>query len=196
MPTKPILVIAGGFGLMTLVSLAALTLYRPKPPIMPLRDYGPAPEFQLTDEQNTPFASERLSGKVWVADFFFSSCPGPCPKMALNMAALQKEFSGRNDIHLVNFSVDPERDTPEVLREYGAKLHADPERWHFLTGAPEEIERIAVKGFLIGDAENLILHSQKFALVDRQGRIRGYYEGTDNAEMGVLARDIKRLLDE
>ena len=175
------------------VSVTALLLYRPETGPA-ARVMGKAPAFQLIDQEGEPFGHERVEGKIWVADFFFSSCAGPCPTMSKNMAWLQETFRSRDDVALVNFSVDPLGDTPEKLKKYAAKLGADPKRWHLLNGSAEDIMRISVGGFKIGSTENIVNHSQKFVLVDKKGSIRGYFEGTDTEEVKELAATIRYLL--
>jgi cytochrome oxidase Cu insertion factor (SCO1/SenC/PrrC family) len=96
--------------------------------------YGTVPHFQLVNQNGRPFDSAQLAGKIWIADFIYTTCPGPCPMISTRMSELQKPLE-KTDVHLVSFSVDPEKDTPDVLRGYGEKLHADPERWDFLTMA-------------------------------------------------------------
>ena len=154
---------------------------------------GSAPPFTLTDSRNLSVSNTDLENKIWIADFFFSTCAGPCPTMSANMKTIQDRFAKRSDIRLVSFSVNPAYDTPEILQQYAAKLRADTERWHFLTGPEEEILRISVEGFKIGDPELIYRHSQKFVLVDRQGMIRGYYDGTDKAAVAKLAIAIDSL---
>lgn len=172
--------------------LAFLFLYKPA---KPMPKYGEAPEFNLTDHRNQTFDAKQLEGKVWVADFFFSTCPGPCPTMAGNMKRLQEAFGEREDLHLVNITVYPEYDDPEVLADYAKKNRAG-ERWHFLTGDEETLLDLSVNGFMIGDPEHLLNHSTKFVLVDREGHIRGFYEGTDATAIEVLIQDINRLLND
>lgn len=152
--------------------------------------------FALTSEKNKPFSSASLLGKVWVADFFFTSCPNPCPTMTRNMAGVAETLKDFDDVAFVSISVDPDTDTPQVLASYGKKYGADPERWNFLTGPEEAIKTIAVEGFLVGSVDDPIIHSPKFCLVDKRGRIRGYYTGTEDAEMDRLIADIHQLRKE
>lgn len=159
-----------------------------------MKIYGEAPSFELTDTRNEVFRSDLLKGKVWIADFFFSTCAGPCPTMGKNMQKLHEAFQDGDQLRLVNFTVYPDHDTPEVLAKYAAKFRADTSRWHFLTGPADEILRISTRGFMIGDPDVVLNHSQKFALVDRNGAIRGYYDGTDSEAVELLIKDIKKLL--
>src|SRR5882762_1931461 len=111
--------------------------------------YGAVPGFQLTNQNGQPFGSAQLSGKIWIADFIFTACPGPCPMISSRMSELQKPL-GKTDVHLVSFSVDPKKDTPEVLRGYAEKLHAQPQRWDFLTGPKATIYDLSKNGFKLG----------------------------------------------
>lgn len=154
------------------------------------------PPFSLTSDKNTPLDNGSLAGKVWIADFIFTSCAGPCPAMTRSMAAVAKKLELYPEVAFVSVSVDPETDTPEVLSRYGEKFGANPERWHFLTGTPEAIQELAVKGFMIGSVDDPVIHSTKFCLVDQKGQIRGYYTGTDEAELEKLVADAHRLLEE
>ena len=198
MERKHLILIAFSFFMLGLMSLGALMLYKPQHKIAPpLPMLGQAPVFSLTDSTGETFTSTaRLANRIWVADFFFSTCPGPCPKMAESMKLLHQRFADRPDeVSLVNISVDPENDTPGKLKIYAGKLGADIERWHFLTGPSEEIGRLVDRdGFMLASAENIINHSTRFVLVDRHGLIRGFYEGTEAAAVDLLARDIEQLL--
>ena len=154
------------------------------------------PPFALTSDKNVPLDNSTLTGKVWIADFIFTSCAGPCPAMTRSMAAVAKKLELYPEVAFVSVSVDPETDTPEVLARYGAKFGANPERWHFLTGTPEAIQELAVKGFMIGAVDDPVIHSTKFCLVDQKGQIRGYYTGTDEAELEQMIVAVHRLLEE
>ena len=192
MKPKSILLIAGILALLGMLSFAALMLYEPPQPPPPV--LGTAPSFNLTGEDAQVFSSADLDGKLWVVDFFFTTCPGPCPKMSAHMKQLNTRFSKHEDVVLLSITVDPVRDTPDALMRYGKRLEADFNNWHFLTGAAETIHDLSVSGFKIGDPEELIRHSTKFVLVDRSGQIRGYFEGTDGKEIAELEKTIKRLL--
>jgi len=154
------------------------------------------PPFSLTSDKNAPLSREDLLGKVWVADFIFTSCAGPCPAMTRSMADVAERLSLYPDVQFVSVSVDPETDTPDVLAAYGEKFGANPERWHFLTGTEEAIQSLAVEGFMVGSVENPVIHSTKFCLVDKQGQIRGYYTGTDPVEIDALVAAVHQLMKE
>lgn len=161
------------------------------------------PPFTLTRQDDRGFSRADLLGKVWVADFIFTTCAGPCPLMTQRMEDLQKKFREARDLRLVSFSVDPEYDTPEVLTEYASHFGARPERWAFLTGDRDTIYDLSIKGFKLAvgddageDYDHMIIHSTYFVLVDRAARIRGYYDGTDPEKLAQLTKDIDELLGE
>ena len=146
----------------------------------PLPSYGVIPKFNLTNQDAQPFGSEQLAGKIWIADFIFTTCRGPCPIISTRMGELQKPLE-KSDVHLVSFSVDPETDTPPVLREYAGKLRKEPLRWDFLTGAKDTIASLSRDAFKLAIADGEQpgdgpIHSTRFVLVDRRGAIRGYYD--------------------
>ena len=164
-------------------------------------DYSPnykVPDFTLTERSNRRVTRQDLAGKVWVADFIFTRCAGICLTMSANMQKLQDRLPA--EVRLVSFSVDPINDTPEVLTEYAKRYNADPERWLFLTGDPEGVQNLSIDGFKLaldpssGTEAEPITHSSRFALVDRDGHIRGYY-GTEDADaLDRLVADAKSLL--
>ena len=162
--------------------------------------YGTVPGFQLTNQNGQPFGSAQLSGKIWIADFIYTTCPGPCPMISSRMSELQKPLQ-KTDVHLVSFSVNPEKDTPEVLRGYADKLQAEPGRWDFLTGAKPAIYKLSHDGFKLAvsdgsDAQGIPVHSTRIVLVDRHGQIRGYYDATEPEAITKLLADTNHLLRE
>ena len=162
----------------------------------PLRVYGMAPKFTLTKAGGASFSSDALAGKIWVGQFFFTSCEGPCPMIMGRIANLATKYRKQEDVHFVSFTVDPARDTPEVLHEYAKKLGADQSRWHFLTGKQEDILGLKTAGFQVGSEKAPELHTTQFALVDAKGQVRGIYYGTREKQVKQAESDIKRLLDE
>jgi protein SCO1/2 len=162
--------------------------------------YGTIPHFQLVNQDGQPFDSTQLAGKIWIADFIYTTCPGPCPMISSRMGELQKPLE-KTDVHLVSFSVDPEKDTPEVLRGYAEKLQAEPQRWDFLTGPKSAIYKLSHDGFKLAvsdgsDAEGIPVHSTRMVLVDRHGEIRGYYDATQADAVTKLLADTSHLLRE
>ena len=159
-----------------------------------LADYGAVPEFVLTERSEKSISLADLKGSIWVADFIFTHCAGPCPRMTMQMAEVQRAIAAAPHVKLVSYSVDPERDTPEVLRSYADGYGADPERWWFLTGPVQTISHLAVNGFHVGTLDDPILHSTLFALVDRRGHIRGYYHSDDPELIKKITDDIAILV--
>jgi protein SCO1 len=162
--------------------------------------YGTVPSFQLVNQNGQAFGSAQIAGKIWIADFIYTTCPGPCPMISSRMSELQKPLE-KTDVHLVSFSVDPEKDTPEVLRGYAEKLQAEPVRWDFLTGPKSTIYKLSHDGFKLAvsdgsDAEGIPVHSTRMVLVDRHGQIRGYYDAAEADAMTKLLADTNHLLRE
>jgi protein SCO1/2 len=166
----------------------------------PLGSLGAVPSFQLINQNGQPFGSTQLAGKIWIADFIFTACPGPCPMISSRMSELQKPLEN-SDVHLVSFTVDPARDTPEVLSGYAEKLHAQPGRWDFLTGPKSRIYDLSRNGFKLGVSDGseetgTPVHSTRMVLVDRRGEIRGYYDATGPDTITKLLADTSHLLRE
>ena len=160
--------------------------------------YGTVPVFQLTNQNGQPFGSRELAGKIWIADFIYTTCPGPCPMISSRMSDLQKPLE-KTDVHLVSFSVDPEKDTPAVLRTYAEKLQAAPGRWDFVTGPKSKIYRLSHDGFKLAlsdgsEEQGLPVHSTRMVLVDRRGQIRGYYDAAEPEAITNLLADTNHLL--
>ena len=156
---------------------------------------GIVPAFQLIDQNGRFFGSRQLQGKIWIADFVYSTCPGPCPMISSRMSETQKPLRD-TDVKLVSFSVDPQHDTPAVLRDYAAKLNAQPTRWHFLTGDKATIYRLSRDGFKLASGNGGAagpVHSTRIVLVDRSGVIRGYYNALDADAVTRLLADIAHL---
>ena len=159
-----------------------------------LPDLGAVPPFTLTDQAAKPFASAAaLDGQVWIADFMFTTCPGPCPRMSSQMHQVQMALESEG-IRLVSFTIDPEHDTPEVLAEYAQRFKASPGVWHFLTGPREEINRLSLDVFKLGPVDGTLEHSTRFVLIDRRGRIRNYYRTTEPEAITTLIEDARSLL--
>lgn len=157
----------------------------------------PAPDFTLTDSSGKTMRLADLRGKVWAASFIFTHCHGPCPQITRHMAELQARIADLPGARLVSISIDPARDTPEVLKAYAARFQADESRWHFLTGPEAEIKRVVQEGFLTAlqpvEGSDQIVHGTMVALVDRTGTIRGFLSGTD-PEVGEQAAGRLRAL--
>jgi len=164
-------------------------------------NYHTIPPFKLINEKGDTLSSSRLNGEIYVTDFFFTTCPGICPKMTNQLKRVQESFSGNKDIKIVSISVDPMHDTPEELNNYAKLNGANPEQWYFLTGNKDSIYNLAQQGFFLSAGEEkgsseAFVHSDKLVLVDKEGRIRGYYNGTDQAEVDRLITEINVLIHE
>ena len=172
---------------------------------------GPAPEFSLTNQNNETISNETYEGKVYVLEFFFSTCPTICPKMNANLKQVQMQFKGQKDFGVASMTINPETDTSEVLKKHAQDLEITSENWHFLTGYKEYIYKIANKGFNMYAAENSKVnggfeHSGLFALIDKEGNIRCrkddfgnpilYYDGLEKEGIKAITEDIKLLLQE
>jgi protein SCO1/2 len=178
--------------------LAGTSCSKPEKPLPRMYEL---PKFVMTERSGQPFDSSSMKGKVWVADFFFASCPGVCLEMSQRMSYLKNATLDLPDVRLLSISTD-EKDTPEVLREY-AERHKAGDRWLFVTGEKAKVFDLSVRGFKLAledaagvDVAEKFIHSTKLVLIDRDGWIRGYYDGIgDNqaAEAQRLLADIKRL---
>jgi len=150
--------------------------------------------FSLVNQHSKDIGLEDLLGYVWVADFIFTTCSGPCPIMSEQMAQLHRSYQLDDRVRMVSISVNPENDTPDVLKKYADKYNADDQRWYFLTGDREEIHHLSYKGFKVGSVDEPVFHSTSMILVDESGQIRGYYDGTDQEKVRELFFDIAKLL--
>lgn len=172
---------------------------------------GPAPKFELTDQNNKLISNKNYAGKVYVLEFFFSTCPSICPIMNMNMTAIQNSFFGNPNFGIASITINPENDTPEVLKEHARKLGVKSTNWHFLTGDKTKIFDLANKGFNVYVGQNSKVnggfeHSGLFALIDKNGDIRCrkdnfgnpilYYDGLEKEGVRALQQDIAILLKE
>lgn len=149
--------------------------------------------FSLMERSGKSITLDDLRGKVWVASFFFSNCPGVCLKLNQAVADLQRELKDP-DVEFVSITVDPEHDSPEQLTEYAARFHADPKRWLFLTGPMDQIKQIATGSFQV--AAGPATHSDRLMVVDRQGRLRASFRSNDDAQIKALKRKVRELIKE
>jgi protein SCO1/2 len=159
------------------------------------------PDFALTAvtiDGTSPLDRRALAGRVWVVDFVYTACAGPCVPLNANMQDLQKRLP--KSVGLLSFTLDPDRDSPEVLTEYARRFSADPQRWLFVTGDKPGLIKLLRDGFRIAAVESgdappggNFAHTAKFVLLDADARIRGYYDGDDRASLDRLAADAARL---
>ena len=180
----------------TLTGLAVFLLTGCAHELKPIPILGQVAPFHLTAQSGQDFDSAILSGHIWVADFIFTNCEGPCPRMSGYMRALQKATSDLPDLKMVSFTVDPQRDTPKVLAEYGKNYSAEAGRWYFLTGDPQILNSLDRDSFKLGNVGVAMDHSTRFVLVDRKGQIRGYYGIATGDPVPQLAEDARRLAKE
>jgi len=152
------------------------------------------PEFELVAQDGQPFNSRALRGKVWVADFIYTTCPGPCPRMTSQMREVQDAVIKMADVKLVSFTVDPARDTPEVLAAYAQAHGASTVDWYFLTGPEATLQTLDKNTFKLGDLNGSLQHSTRFVLVDRNARIRGYYDTSESRAIARLIADVYALV--
>ena len=185
-----------------LIGLAYVSLKSIPPPTLPsnLEKISEVPEFQLTNQTGRPTTLEDLKGKIWAANFIFTRCKGPCPITIIRMQELNTKLKKvRGNVELVTFTVDPEYDTPEVLKTFGEQLGADPATWKFLTGTPDAIKNVVVTGLLqpiAKEPDGTPAHSSRIVLVDAKGWLRGYCDGLDPEAVQKLMVDIGELLRE
>ena len=152
------------------------------------------PDFSLIDQNGDSFTEKKLKGKVTILDFMFTNCTGPCPLMALNMSKLHKTFSDQSEVQFVSVTVDPIIDDQKKLKEYAMQIGGDDGRWYFLWSDIESIKDLKRNGFMLF-ADNLPQgHAIKFVLIDDQGNIRKYYDGTDDSSQAILSKDIAQLV--
>lgn len=172
---------------------------------------GPAPKFELTNQDNIKVSNETYKGKVYVLEFFFTTCPSICPKMNLSMLEIEKTFFGNPNFGIVSITIDPKHDTPQVLKDHAKLLGVKSSNWNFLTGDKNVIMDLSNKGFNLYAGENDKVsggfeHSGLFALIDKDGNIRCrkdefgnpniYYDGLDKKGVRDIQEDIKILLEE
>jgi protein SCO1/2 len=157
--------------------------------------------FQFTNQFNETVTEKTVAGKIYVVDYFFTTCRSICPKMSSQMERVQEAFKNDSNVLILSHTVDPEEDSVEVLAAYAQKHKAVKNKWHFLTGNKPALYEQARKSYLLdaeegNGGEEDFIHTDKFALVDGNRQIRGYYSGIDSAEVDQLIVDIKTLLAE
>jgi protein SCO1/2 len=161
-----------------------------KPPAIPV--LKTVPDFSLTDQNGQPFAGASLTGKIWVANFMFTSCTATCPRQSTLLQRLQRETA----VNLISFTVDVKRDTPEVLAAYAKRFGADPARWHFLTGPEPALHQLAFSVFQVGMVDGKLEHSSRLLLVDAKRGYRGSYPSVGEESINRLLADIEQITKE
>lgn len=157
--------------------------------------------FSLINQDGKNFSDADVNHKIYIADFFFTSCLSSCPKMTSNLLLVQDAYKNDDNVEIISFTVDPETDTAQRLKWYANHFKIDLSKWNFLTGTKKEIYKLARESFYVsandGDGgPNDFIHSDKLVLVDKQKQIRGYYTGTEKNDVEKLIHDIKKLENE
>jgi protein SCO1/2 len=166
-----------------------------------VKTYWAAPHFTYATQNGDSFSSDDLKGHVYVADFIFTNCEGVCLNLSKTMSLIQLNFKDDRRVKLVSFTVDPDRDSIPVLREYADRYGAIDDKWYFLRGEKAEVWKMAQEGFKIpvvytpeGGTGNEFTHTEKLVLVDGDGNIRGYYNGLDKERMDSLYNNLASIL--
>jgi protein SCO1/2 len=197
----------GVWGFLTLVVLSVAgvfvsTLLQAKS--QPLPVYGQVPEFGLTNQLNQPVSLASLKGDVWVANVIFTRCPGPCLDMTRKMKAVQDGLPPGDAVKLVSLTADPAYDTPVVLHDYATRIQANSKQWQFLTGPKQSVYDLAMNGLKLAVQENastnldeMFIHSTRFVVVDRNGRLRAVsFDGTEGRSVDEILKAVNQLLKE
>ncbi len=170
--------------------------------LLPIAAAPVVPDFSLVAQDGQAITRADFNGKIWLANFIYAQCPGPCPTLTARMAAVQKALSSQQErVRIASFSLDPLRDTTAVLSDYARRFHVDGSWWYFLTGPSEEgMHEIVEKGFLQsvvpGDDDNPMMHSNYVAVVDARGRIRAFFDGMESGSNARIIAAVRQLLSE
>ena len=184
--------IAGAVGLMI---GASVVIYQANLSRAELPVIGAVTPFEFVERNGRPFGQEEMKGKITVVNFFFTTCPGPCPRMNAQVAELYKLYAASDRVQFVSVSVDPDRDSLAALQEYAVKYGVRDRRWLFLRGPIDDVHRLSEQVFLLG-GEMPTMHSTKLVLVDGQTQIRGYYSSEEPASLRILQAHIRELVKE
>lgn len=185
--------ILGIFGVFFLAVLALVVIEISNQSRAQIAIIKEVPAFEFTERNGNSFGKTEMLGKINIVNFFFTSCQGPCPFMNSKVAELYKKYSNTDRVQFVSISVDPQRDSLEVLKNYAQRFGAVDNRWLFLRGKLSEVQELTEKGFLLG-GELPNLHSTKLVLVDQSGFIRGYYSCYDEESLNLLTAHVRELL--
>lgn len=163
--------------------------------------YHTIPEFSFVDQDSNIVTNDTFKDKIYVSDFFFTTCNTICPKMKAQLLRVYEKFYDNDEVAILSHSIDPEYDTVQVLHDFAEKLGIESHKWHMVTGDKQKILDIALKGYMVTaledeNAQGGLVHSGAFILVDKSGRIRGLYDGTEPMEVDQLMNDIPVLLKE
>ena len=157
--------------------------------------------FELVNQNNQTVTNEFYDGKIYIADFFFTTCPGICPIMKDNMIDLQEEFLDDDQVYLLSHTVTPEIDSVSVLKDYSIEKGVLDYKWNLVTGDKKQIYELARKSYLVAEdietsSEYDMIHTENFVLIDPERRIRGFYDGTDKESIKQLVKDVYILKQE
>lgn len=163
--------------------------------------YHQIPAFQFLNQDSVWVSEKNYEGKIYVADFFFTTCPTICPKMKTQMLRIYQRYMNNDKVFLLSHSIDPTYDQPHVLKSYANRMEIETKKWNLVTGKKEEIYKIGQKSYMVSAQEDPneaggFVHSGAFILVDSQRHVRGIYDGTKEAEVNKLIEDIELLLHE
>ena len=163
--------------------------------------YQTIPNFSFMNQDSVMINNDSLSKSIYVADFFFTSCPSICPIMSKNMLTIYNKYKGNEEVKFLSHTIDPKHDTIPVLKNYATKLGVSAKQWHFLLGEKDAVYQLAKTGYMSFTAEDNrapggITHSGYFLLIDKEKRIRGAYDGTDETQVKQLMEDMDMLLNE
>lgn len=181
---------------------ASFTPYWLTPNSKEERTFHKIPSFSMTNQNGENVTEKTFDNKIYVADFFFTTCPGICPKMTTNMAMLQEAFKTDDEVMLLSYSVTPEKDSVPVLKEYATNKGVDSKKWYLLTGNRKEIYDLGRKAYFVEEdlgeikPEDDFLHTENFVLIDKNKHIRGIYNGLNKTSITQLITDIKTLKKE
>jgi protein SCO1/2 len=162
-------------------------------------------DFSFLDQNGKTITQKDVKGKIFVAEYFFTTCQTICPIMNKQMQRVHEAYRGNDQVNILSFTVNPEIDTVEQMKRYADEHKANAEKWHFLTGEKDKLYELARKSFFVlkpaesqnlGDVGSDFIHTNNFVLVDQKMRIRGYYDGTNKKEVDRLIKDIDLLLNE
>ena len=163
--------------------------------------YHTIKDFQLMDQDSIIITNESIADKIYVADFFFTSCPTICPAMKAQMLRIHEKFESNENFIILSHTIDPKYDTIPLLNDYADRLGVSSESWKFLWGKQDEVYELAEESYLSiankdSDAPGGFVHSGTFLLVDKDRRVRGVYDGTVSEQVDVLINDVEKLLKE
>ena len=163
--------------------------------------YKTIPDFNFMNQDSVMISNQTLQNSIYVADFFFTSCPSICPIMSKNMLDIYNKFKGNEEVKFLSHTIDPKHDTIPVLKKYATKLGVDGKQWNFVYGDKESVYKIAKEGYMNFAADDVkapggITHSGYFLLIDKEKRVRGAYDGTQELQVKQLMEDMDVLLNE